>query len=202
MSNSLPYDVVLLPNESLSRSALKASATLSSLESLFTLDNINFYAHASLYMLQLESDVLELVTDKLAAIARAASPISMQATNYVQSDLFIDVGYAQKDTFEKLKMDVISALNPIRSDMRAKDKERMKTATGVALENYRKYGYKYVGELSRPHITFTRFDSDRPTAINLLPDVTTFSGVFDRLGLFEMGDNGTCIRKITEWKLA
>ncbi len=85
--------------------------------------------------------------------------------------------------------------------MRGKDVERMKTATGLTLENYQNFGYKYVGDLFRPHITLTRFGSEQQTAVELLPDISTFNGVFDRIGLFEMGDNGTCIREIESWEL-
>ncbi|MBP6005281.1 hypothetical protein KA531_00005, partial [Candidatus Saccharibacteria bacterium] len=60
--------------------------------------------------------------------------------------------------------------------------------------------YPAVGDLFRPHITLTRLKEHNPNVLELLQqDITTFNGVFDRLGLFEMGENGTCIRKIAEF---
>jgi 2'-5' RNA ligase len=123
------------------------------------------------------------------------------ATRYDQKERFIDVEYTVSPELNQLQMKVINALNDVRSNMRAKDKERMLSATGMALKNFQQYGYKPVGELFRPHITLTRFNGEPDNASSVLPDIATFNGTFDRLALFEMGDNGTCIRKIAEWGL-
>jgi 2'-5' RNA ligase len=85
--------------------------------------------------------------------------------------------------------------------MREKDVAKMQDATGVMLENFKKYGYPAAGTLFRPHITLTRLKDHKPEITELLSDVRTFDGTFDRVGLFEMGDNGTCIRKIAEYGL-
>jgi len=98
-------------------------------------------------------------------------------------------------------MDVISAINPIRDGLRENDKARLMSATGELRENLEKYGYRGVGELFRPHMTFTRFANGRAIDVSSLPDSHEFSGEFLTLGLFEMGDNGTCVRKIAEYKL-
>ena len=80
---------------------------------------------------------------------------------------------------------------------------KMQDAEGLKLENLQKYGYPAIGDLFRPHITLTRLEEHNPKVLDLLPqDISTFSGVFDRLGLFEMGENGTCIRKIAEFPLS
>lgn len=110
--------------------------------------------------------------------------------------------YARNEQTDSLQQQVITTLNPMRDSMREKDKTRMLEASGLALENFQNYGYKYVGELFRPHITFTRFSEIQPEAESLLPELTTFDGLFTKLGLFEMGDNGTCVRKIVEFDLS
>ncbi len=50
-------------------------------------------------------------------------------------------------------------------------------------------------------MTVTRFNSNEPRSILDLPAPQEFNGAFPKLGLFEMGDNGTCIRKIAEFSL-
>lgn len=201
MNNSLPCDVVILPDSGLSDKAISASQKLSSLDSLFTLELGKFYPHASLFMLQLKDSDIEKTKELLETIARGTPILGLTASRYDQTMNFIDVEYAKTDELVELQQRVVAALNPIRDGMREKDKARMFEATGLALENFQNYGYKYVGELFRPHITITRFNSEQPTAQELLPKPATFNGAFTKLGLFEMGDNGTCVHKIAEFDL-
>jgi len=202
MPDSISCDVVLLPNTELSAKALSASQSLAQFDSLFTIDNNDFYAHSSLYMLELKTADLDKAVTLLQTIAKQLQPISGVATRYDQKERFIDAEYEVTAELSQLQMQVINTLNDVRNGMRAKDKERMLSATGVALKNFQQYGYKPVGELFRPHITLTRFNDEPTNAQSVLPDVATFSGTFDRLALFEMGDNGTCVRKIAEWNLS
>lgn len=199
--HSLPCDVVLIPNTELSAKAVSASQSLAQFDNLFTLDNTNYFAHSSLYMLELKTADIDKATALLQGIAEQLRPITGIATQYDQKERFIDAEYEVTPALSQLQMQVIDTLNDMRNGMRAKDKERMLSATGIALENFQKYGYKPVGELFRPHITLTRFNNEPANAENVLPDMATFNGTFDRLGLFEMGDNGTCVRKIAEWSL-
>jgi hypothetical protein len=50
-------------------------------------------------------------------------------------------------------------------------------------------------------MTFTRFTNGKAIDVSNLPKPDEFSGSFIKLGLFEMGDNGTCVRKIAEFAL-
>jgi 2'-5' RNA ligase len=87
--------------------------------------------------------------------------------------------------------------------MRESDIRKMQDATGIKLENLQKYGYPAVGKLFRPHITLTRLKEHNPKVLEVLPPkVDTFSGILDSIGLFEMGENGTCIRKIAQFPLS
>lgn len=200
--SSLPCDVVILPNDELANKAISASQKLAPLGGLFTLEIGKYFPHASLYMLQLKEDDLENVKSLLAEIASKTSILNLKASNYEQKEAYVDVEYARNEQTDSLQQQVVATLNPIRDGMREKDKARMLEATGLALENFQNYGYKYVGELFRPHITFTRFGNEQPTAQELLPELATFNGTFTKLGLFEMGDNGTCVRKIAEFDLS
>ncbi len=113
---------------------------------------------------------------------------------------FVDVEYGGSEPLNHLQQEIVSALNSVRNDMRDKDRERMQEAEGLVLQNFQVYGYKYVGELFRPHVSFTRFGNEQLVASEQLPDFAEFSG-FTRLGLFEMGDNGACVRKIADFEL-
>jgi len=199
--SSLPVDVVILPSGELAEKAIAASKQLEQFGSLFTLETGKYFPHSSLYMLQLDVDDLEQVKRILAEIAQNSKPLTLSASRHYQTRGFIDVEYSRNEQIDTLQDIVVTALNPIRDGMRPKDKARMLEAKGLAYDNFELFGYKYVGELFRPHITFTRFNEDQPEAEKELPPVSEFDGTFTRIGLFEMGDDGTCIREIGSWEL-
>lgn len=196
--NSIPCDVVILPNPLLADKAITASQKLASFNSLFTLKDGECYPHASLYMLQLKIEDLSNVQSILEKIASAFSPLLLKAARYDHTMGFIDAEYEIIPELASLQEQVIQALNPIRDGMREKDKTRMQEATGLKLKNFQNYGYPAVGELFRPHITLSRLKENNQTALQSLGDLSRFDGVFLKIGLFEMGDNGTCVRKIHE----
>lgn len=196
MNNSIPCDVVILPNPLLADLAISASQKLNNFDSLFVLEDGKYFPHASLYMLQLKIEDLPQVEESLSRLARVITPLQLQAYRYDHTMGFIDAEYERLPELVGLQQEVIDVLNPIRDGMRKKDIERMHEAEGLALENFQNYGYKSVGELFRPHMTLSRLKYDNPTALDVLDSASNFSGAFMQLGLFEMGDNGTCVRKI------
>ncbi len=204
--SSLPCDVVLLPTSELATKAIEASKTTKKYDSFFTLEYGAFYPHMSLYMFQLNETDISKVEEVLAKIAKDTKAVSAKATDYRLGEGFgagyVDPEYEVTEELSGLQNRVIEVVNPIRAGMRESDVRKMQDAEGLKLENLQKYGYPAVGTLFRPHITLTRLKEHNPKVLDLLPqDISTFSGVFDRLGLFEMGENGTCIRKIAEFKL-
>ena len=199
MNDSIPCDVVILPNPLLAEFAIAASQKLQQFDSFFTLLDGEYFPHASLYMLQLKTVDLPKVDEILSKIARVTTPLQLKAYRYDHTMGFIDAEYEKTPELIGLQQDVIKALNPIRDGMRKKDVERMREAEGLALENFQNFGYKPVGELFRPHMSLSRLKEDNPKALEVLGGINDFDGAFMQLGLFEMGDNGTCVRKINTY---
>lgn len=199
--DSIPCDVVLLPSDELAENAIKASVLLEPYGSLFTLELGKYFPHASLFMLQLRQADIAQVQELLGDIAKEFQSLQLKAERFYQAQCYVDVEYGKNEQLIQMQQSVVNTLNPIRDGMREKDKARMAEATGLALANFQKYGYKYVGELFRPHITFTRFNEEQPDAEKVLPLITSFDGSFTKIGFFEMGDNGTCVRKIADFNL-
>jgi hypothetical protein len=205
-SKTIPCDVVLLPSESQSRLAVQVSQLLSPQGSLFTLDDRNFYAHASLYMFQLDVENQAACIAALRQIAEQTNVQRLVRDGYFYQDQgfargYTDVAFARNGAVDALQMRVVDVFAGLRAGMRESDKQKMTDATGVKLENLQKYGYPAIGELFRPHITLTKFPVEIEPDLTMLPPVADFTGEFTRLGLFEMGSNGTCIRKIAEFVL-
>lgn len=203
---TIPCDIVLLPSDEQSQLAIQASQLLSSQGSIFTLDNLNYYAHASLYMFQMD---INNQNDCISALQQIASNTCVQhlvQDGYVYQDSgfgkgYVDVAFARNEETDLIQEIVVDKFNSLRAGMRESDKNKMADATGLKLENLQKYGYPAIGELFRPHITLTRFPMDVEPNLAMLPSSEIFSGDFTRIGLFEMGINGTCIRKIAEFDL-
>lgn len=202
--DSIPCNLVLLPDQRLTDGAINVSRKLAQFDSYFVLEDGKRYPHISLYKFQLKAEDITKVDEVLAAIARRTPSLQLRARKYSYEHdgyHFIDVEYEKTPELLDLQKDVIEAVNPIREGMREKDKERMLSAQGLSLENYQKYGYNLVGELFRPHISLTRLKVASQAASKVLDDLHNFDGNFVGLGLFETGDHGTAIRKLAESQL-
>ncbi len=202
--DSIPCNLVLLPDQRLTDKAINLSRELARFDSYFVLEEGKRFAHISLYKFQLKAEDIPKVDEALASIARSVSPLQLKARTYSYEHdgyHFIDVEYEKTAELLGLQKSVIEAVNPLREGMREKDKERMLSAEGLSLENYQKYGYNLVGELFRPHISLTRLKTEDHDVSKVLDDLHDFDGSFVALGLFETGDHGTAIRKLTEPQL-
>jgi hypothetical protein len=193
--DSIECIVAILPSDLLASKAIYTSEQLSTQGALFTLGVGTSYPHLSVYMLKIKIKDIEVVKSILAQISGTVTEINLSAVDYHQSRGYVDVEYQKIGLLSNLQKRVIDAINPLRDGMREHDIARLPDATGLMLENYQKYGWNSVGELYRPHLTLTRFSNqeDEPAK---LPAFAEFSGPYNRLGLFEMGENGTCAQEL------
>lgn len=199
--SSIPCNIVILPQSNIANKVTLLSKQLESYSTYFTLKEGEYYPHTSLYMVQLDIKSLDGVNDILLKIAQNTSKIKLNADSYHQEGGYIDVSYARHSDIDKLQMTIVDAINPIRDGLRDKDKVRLETAIGKERENIEHFGYRGVGELFTPHLTLTRFRDSLSIATDNLPIIGEFDSTFLKLALFEMGDNGTCVRKIAEFIL-
>ena len=194
---SISCDIVMLPSPELAHKAMATSRRLRSYGTLYMLEDGECYPHASLYMTQLKVDDLEKVKQLLSELASTTPTFELTATRYHQAERYIDVEYERTEALARLQMQIVSLINPLRDGLRANDEARLPTLSGLIRENVEKYGYRGVGELFNPHMSFTRFEHEHTMALDSLPPAGEWSGRFPALGLFEMGPhNGTCVRKI------
>ena len=197
--NSIPCDIVMIPDADIANSTILLSNQLANRETYFTLKDGEYYPHVSLYMVQLDMDIINEIKDRLSSVAANTSKITLNPKEYHQDWGYVDVEYEREARSDALQMEVVHALNPIRHGLRQKDIDRLPEATGIERENILTYGYRSVGEKFAPHITITRFADRKDIDLTVLPDISTFEATFSKIGIFEMGENGTCIRKIAEF---
>jgi hypothetical protein len=198
---SKPYDVVLIPAKNISEQAIHTSVSIKHLGVYFTLDIATYFPHISIYMLQLNKQGLAKSLELLAKIANNTNLITIHANHYNYENNYIDIEYTPTKEIKNLQTEVVEVLNPIRDGLREKEATRIASTTGDYRKNLERYGYRYIGDRFSPHLTFTRFTKNQKQVLDLMPRKETWDGVYPTLGLFEMGDNGTCIHKVKTWNL-
>lgn len=198
-TTTIPVNIAILPEPTVAQNALKISQRLSvEYDTFFTLTPTKFYPHITVYMTQLQVADLDRVKQILSDIANHTAPLMQTAQGYVQGHGgYIDADYVKTDEAGRLQMEVVEVINPLR--VKDKTKAPKAEASEAARQSLEKYGYPSVGQTYRPHLTFTRFTDGKPIVINDFPSYEEFNGQFTRLGLFEMGDHGTCLRQIAEF---
>lgn len=195
--NVKDYNIALIPSEDLIAKSIKVSQSLEHLGTAFTLSFEAFIPHISLYMLRLDGSGKDQVKALLTEFAPKASGLSLRAKTYYTTARFFEVQYEVGDELVDLQNKVIAACSPFRIGMLASAERSLLKAEGVARANIVEYGYKYIGEFFRPHITLTRFVEDQPANILDLPIINIFNGTSVGLGLYEMDQNGACIKRHT-----
>lgn len=192
----MDYDIVLLPDRDIAQKAVAASQSLLKFGGLFALDDGSYFPHVSLYMLRMRSDRLGTAQWILDRIATQTQAMELHACGYHQSWGYIDVEYRKTEALTLLQDATLVAMNPLRDGIPDKDQARMDKAEGQERHNFELYGYKYVGALFRPHLTLTRFNEDQAEAEAALPRVSEFHGLFSAIGIFELGEHDTCVRRV------
>ena len=195
------YAIALLPNLELGNKVINLSNDLQTKEVHFTLNGVDYLPHLSLYSAKIKHQDLQKVTNILMNIISETKKFDLIANGYSQVMGYLAIDYVNTHELASLAKDVVEAVNPYRQGLSNIDQERMKSATDLTLQNFVRYGYKYVGDLFRPHITITRFNTIDAIDVNELPSHQEFNGTFDSLGIFEMGENGTCKHEVASYGL-
>ena len=197
----MPCDIVMIPDADITNRVVSLSEQLGKNETYFTLKEGEYYPHASLYMVQLDMSKIDEIKERLSNVAANSSKVTLTPKEYHQEWGYVDVEYDREPIVDQLQMDVVHALNPIRDGLRQKDIDRLPEAVGLERENILTYGYRSIGEKFAPHITITRFVDRKDIDLTKLPDLSIMNATFSKIGIFEMGENGTCVRKLAEFNL-
>jgi hypothetical protein len=207
----LVLDVVLMPPADVARRSIQMSTTLAPYGTEFVLDDVTLFGHLSMYMGGFEPAAVPRAVGVLTELAAATPPLELTAERYLQDveQGMIEVAYRKTPAVTDLQERIIAGFNPLRTGLRHADPvgrvlaEWLPATTGETRSNLDSYGYDEIGGLFRPHVTFTRFRR-RDLLVDLasLPPLEQFSGTFGRLGLYEMGEHGTCTRRVAEVDLA
>lgn len=196
------YDIVVIPPREIAEQAIAMSQALVPLGTFFVLDGEALHPHISLYHVPLTDQALPAVIDALIAVAAATAPILLeQDTYYPDQGVWTGVRYVASKGILDLHTTAIAAIKDhrvIEDDVRYKARwaelkpEQRKNLEGCGwADAYTRYF---------PHITFTKLREPRTDVLAHLPQ-REFSFLADHIGLYELGENGTCTRLVADFWL-
>jgi len=187
------YNIVLYPPADVRRKAVLVSRKLREKKILFVLDDKTLIPHVTLYPVAFSQKDLPRVKALLKQIAAEAVPFQIISSTY-RSDKggYVNVGYKKSTRLHALQKQIITQVNQLlHGRIKYPGKLRTNSMSMAEREAYKRYGYKHVGRSYYPHVTFTKFDTFRPTAFSGIP-LERFSFKTDRIALCAMGEYGTC----------
>jgi hypothetical protein len=212
----IELNVCLIPCDKVSNSLISYSQKFAKYpnEATVVLENsansrLAIAPHLTLYQVPLLVRDLEGVADILAEIAaQQLTPLHLTATSLAANvdEGSLEVRYDRPDELVKLQCEVIHRLNPMRGsnliekDPAGNDLSLSRDAQVLAT------GFNESYEAFRPHVTLNWFHQgskiDTETAVDLSNLFVETSGVYDKLGLFVLGPQGTCPQLLTHWDFA
>lgn len=170
----------------------------------FALDGINNIPHITIYQLVIPEKNQEKLIEILGQIVLKISPKKFEFTSFeaylgylgVNFKPFAEIKLAQREIVEK-----VTALREGRNILEVDDPR-----TGTWPENHKqivaRYGFDNLFEFYNPHITITRlpdFKKAQELTQKLIWPFKEFKT--HSIGLYELGEFGTCNKLIREFKL-
>jgi 2'-5' RNA ligase len=196
------YNIAIIPTPIVAEHAQTASEFVAGAEeTCFVLDQSTRLPHISLYHIPLEESSIQEVTALLRGIAESLSPFSLESKGYhIWNGEWIDVSYELNETFFKLHMTILEAIAPLRIQKGDFDmKENWSDSSPARQENLELYSWSEARDLFRPHLTLTRLVGRvEEVFLESIPE-KNFSFEATTLGLYELGEHGTCTKLLTEF---
>ncbi len=194
------YNVALIPSEVVGIHAIEMSQMFEGNGGMFTLDSTHVYPHISLYHVPLDPEKVEGVIRVLQETLAGIQPMPLKQSEYRSARSgFVNVGYEKSESLLNLHQAVLQSLKPFWS-REIEEKEKNKEWSPEQQTNASEYGWHAVDTLFDPHLTFSRLAEPNPEKVtDMKPQ--NFSFVSDLVGLFELGEHGTCTRCLAIFEL-
>jgi 2'-5' RNA ligase len=199
-------NIALKPPKFVSEAAIAMSRELrKKFESHFVLDGSQVLPHITIYSPEFPSENLEKILKAVGSAVAGEKKLKLREERFETEEGFIGVKFFLTDEGRRFHERIVAALSPLRGEhLRPKYEtaEYAKKTSPEKMENIRKYGYGNVMNLYRPHLTITRIkDESRAEAIiqDLKWPVVEFEA--GEVGVFRMGDHGTCREPVKIFEL-
>lgn len=202
------YNIAIIPPEKSVAQALLMNDFLADHGCLFSFSQEELYPHISLYHIEMPEEHVPLVQAVLRKILAEERSFMLQPVGYrAVEDVWVDVSYERGEALMKLHYKILEAIKEFRlkgvGEVYGGEVPQAEWQK-LSLEqqkNIEEYGWSEAGELFVPHLTFGRLKEPKQDILTLLPQ-EDFSFEATALGLYDLGEHGTCNKLLEEFKLS
>ena len=184
-------NVAIIPPEKVAAAAARLSKEAQDLGGSFQIDNIERFAHITLYMARFRCSELDRVRLAFQELDASLRHHAIQHTGYfVTADGYYEISYARTAALLAAHEVVTKSVGAFRfSPGRPVREAYFGGYSRQQRLNAREWGYDLAGELYRPHVTLTRFPGG-PDRESLPVAAGDLSFTAARIGLFEADQLG------------
>jgi 2'-5' RNA ligase len=173
-------------------------------EAFFVLDGSHFHPHITIYPSEYPANIVDRIVEKMEILAKDFSPLEFVFKKAENHHGYISMAANYSPELRSFHEAIVETINPLRGEhLREKYIQASKTEISDAKkQNIRQYGYPDLMDLYNPHLTITRLKDEKmgeQVAKDIRWPIKRFE--LDTVGIYELGENGTCIRLIREFKL-
>ncbi len=173
-------------------------------DAYFAIDNLNFYPHITIYSPKYPKHNEDKIFKAIDELVKKFSSIKFIPNGINTNQGYIGIGAEYSDEIKNIHEKIVEKLNPLREGhLRAKYANAYNMQfSEEKLQNIQKYGYPDSMNFYHPHMTITRL-KDEKLAERVAKEIQISFKEFtiDKIGAFKMGENGTCVELIKEFKL-
>jgi len=196
-------NTVLMPPDEITSQAISLSRDLiKNYEVYFTLDGKNYHPHITLYSPEYPVKNLNKIFNVVESIASKFNKIHCHIIKAKEIRGFISLEIEMIPEIKQLHEELVSKLNPLREGhiMKKYISNHKMDFSDEKVENIKKYGYPNSMFLYHPHLSIIRFkDEAKAREIIKTLEWPQKDFVVSNLGIYKMGEHGTCRELIKEF---
>ncbi len=197
------YDIVILPPESLSSTAIEISERIHRLTNAkLVLGPVHYKPHISIFHVAVKSNHLaEMIRIlKTLAASTALDRLTVRPVEPYRSGVGYLMQVVKNRTLQQLHENTLAAINPLRDRKFPNPWQYPEFQKPIYRENVRRYGSPVVGRFFTPHITISygiplrRSEASTKVTFRKLRDLQTKSFTFTPTSLVvcHIGPNHSC----------
>jgi len=171
----------------------------------FVLDGKNFFPHITVYSPLFPEKNIEKIIEATEKLVQKFKVLEMKYLKITPNQGWIGVEFENTDEIKSFHEAVISEINFLREGHQLPEFENFDYRAKLSqekLNNIDKYGFPSSMTLYHPHLTIIRLkgtDEADQIASEIKWDIPSFKS--DMVVIYKMGEHGTCVGLVKEFKL-
>jgi 2'-5' RNA ligase len=194
-------NTIFIPDENFQKQVLALAAKIfKDKEEIFHIDNKSYFVHLTIYSPEYPLTNIREVISRVNEIAKGIEKFKLLFGDFSRVDGYVGINFRKTEEVTGIHKKILRKLNPLREG-RIREKYPDLIKKGVyppeQVKLINEYGYDKVLDFYEPHLTLGRFvnDEDATRALRELKNSVKLDKVLiTKIGVSEMGPNGTCIK--------